>query len=62
MLNNGEGTGRKKRNLCHGIGLKKKIVGKAKLNHKTCLIHLMSEEYEAGMDHRRDVVERDMAY
>jgi len=49
MLNNGEGTGRKKRNLCHGFGCLKKVE-KGKLNHKTCLVHLMSEEHETGMD------------
>lgn len=47
MLNNGEGTGRKKQNLCHGIGLRKRN-GKEKPNHTTCLVHPMSE---AGMDH-----------
>lgn len=40
----------------------KKKVEKAKLNHKTCLAHLMSEERETGTDHGSDVVERDMAY
>lgn len=57
MLNNGEGTGRKKQNLCHGIGLRKRI-GKEKLNYTTCLVHPMSE---AGIDHGRAVVGRDMA-
>lgn len=38
-----------------------KKVEKAKLHHKTGLVHLMSEEYETGGDHGRDVVEKDMA-
>lgn len=40
----------------------KKKVEKAELNHKACLVHLMSEERETGTDHGRDVVKRHMAY
>lgn len=40
----------------------KKKVEKAKLNHKTCLVHLMSEEHKSGMDCGSDVVERRTAY
>lgn len=40
----------------------KKIVEKAKLNHKACLVHLMSEEHETGTDRGRDLVKSLMAY
>lgn len=40
----------------------KKKVEKAELNHKACLVHLMSEERETGTDHGRDAVKRHMAY
>lgn len=58
MLNNGEGTGRKKQNLCQ----RKKEVEKAKLSHKICLFQLMIGEHETGKCHRRDGAGRDTAY
>lgn len=38
-----------------------KKVEKAKLHHKTGLVHLMSGKHETGGGHGRAVVERDMA-